>query len=137
MRTVEVTREVPATVVAVDRGLSPGTIIEAEGTFTVVDVEERAGGPTTVTGRAGGIQASFTFEPLEDGYRYRQEGDAGPFETMDTTLTRQRADAGSRLTARSSVSLGLPLSSVTDRLAGWKRRGELRRLLDSLGRELR
>jgi hypothetical protein len=136
MRTVEVTREVPATVVAVDRGLSPATIIEAEGTFTVVDVAERDDGLTTVTGRGGGIQAAFTFEPLEDGYRYRQEGDAGPFETMDTTLTRERADGGARLTARSSVSLGLPLAPVTDRIAGWKRRGELGRLLDTLAEEL-
>ncbi|MFC7018304.1 MULTISPECIES: SRPBCC family protein [Haloarcula] len=137
MRTVEVTRTVPATVVAVDRGLSPAAVIEAEGTFNVVDTTEHDDGRTTVTARASGLGATFTFEPLEDGYRYSQEGAAGPFEAMETTLTRDRADGGARLTARSSVSLGLPLPSVTDRLAGWKRRGELERLLDTLAVELR
>lgn len=135
MHTVEVSRDVPATVVAVDRVLSPASIIEAEGTFTVVDVDERADGPVMVTAQASGIQATFAFEELENGYRYRQEGDAGPFEAMETTLTRERADGGARLTARSSVSLGLPLEPVTDRIAGWKRRGELDRLLVNLAEE--
>ncbi|MFC6863184.1 SRPBCC family protein [Halomicroarcula sp. GCM10025817] len=137
MRTVEVTRTVPATVVAVDRGLSPAAIIESEGTFSVVEVTDHDDGTTTVSARASGLRATFTFEPLEDGYRYRQDGAAGPFEAMETTLTRDRADGGARLTARSSVSLGLPLPSVTDRLAGWKRRGELERLLETLAVELR
>lgn len=135
MYTVEVTRDVPATVVSVDRVLSPASIIEAEGTFTVVDVDERDDGSTMVTARASGIQATFAFDELDDGYRYRQEGDAGPFESMETTLTRERADGGARLTARSSVSLGLPLRGLTDRIAGWKRRGELDRLLESLADE--
>lgn len=135
MHTVAVSRDVPATVVAIDRVLSPARIIEAEGTFTVVDADERADGTAMVTARGGGIQATFGFEQLEDGYRYRQEGDAGPFEAMETTLTRERADGGARLTARSSVSLGLPLGMVTDRIAGWKRRGELERLLDTLAEE--
>jgi hypothetical protein len=30
------------------------------------------------------------------------------------------------------VSLGLPLAAVTDRVAAWKRRGELDRALDNL-----
>ena len=138
MRTVTASRDVPASIVAVDRALSPAAIIEAEGTFTVVDVAEREDG-ATVTGRASGITATFTFEPLEDGYRYEQEGEAGPFDHMETVLTRERATtgSGSRLTARSTVSLGLPLPALSDRVAGWKRRGELRRLLETLEDECR
>ncbi|MFB6108620.1 MAG: SRPBCC family protein, partial [Haloplanus sp.] len=63
---------------------------------------------------------------------YTQEGAAGPFDAMETRLVVAAADEGARVTARSSVSLGLPLAPVTDRVAAWKRRGELRRLLDTL-----
>jgi hypothetical protein len=39
------------------------------------------------------------------------------------------------VTARSAVSLGLPVPALTDRVAAWKRRGELERLLDGLAAE--
>jgi hypothetical protein len=76
--------------------------------------------------------AEFEFEPREDGYQYRQVGANGPFEAMETTLTYAASDHGSEVTVRSAVSLGLPLAAVTDRVAAWKRRGELKRLLAGL-----
>ena len=51
---------------------------------------------------------------------------------METTLTCEPENEGTRVTATSSVSLGVPPAVITDRIAAWKRRGELRRLLDAL-----
>jgi hypothetical protein len=51
---------------------------------------------------------------------------------MTTDLTVAAEDEGSRVTARSAVSLGLPVPALTDRIATWKRQGELKRLLDAL-----
>ncbi|MFB6309460.1 MAG: SRPBCC family protein [Haloarculaceae archaeon] len=127
MREVEVSRFVRATPAELERYLSPAAIIEHEGTFTVVDSDDGQ-----VTARGGGMEVVFAFEERDTGYRYRQVGDRGPFETMTTTLTYEPENEGSTVRARSSVSLGLPVASVTDRVAAWKRRGELRRALEEL-----
>lgn len=132
MREVERTRFVAAKPAELDRTLSPSALLEAEGTFTVVDTEAVDGGQR-VTARGGGVEAVFAFESRTDGYDYRQVGDRGPFESMETTLTYAARDHGSDVTVRSAVSLGLPLAAVTDRIAAWKRRGELDRLLDGIG----
>lgn len=113
MREVERTRFVDATPAELSRALSPITVFKAEGTFSVVETAETHG-ETRVTARGGGIVAEFAFE------------------AMETTLTYAASDHGSEVTARSSVSLGLPLAVVTDRVAAWKRRGELKRLLSGL-----
>jgi len=138
MREVEASRIVGVTPIEVRRHLSPATLIDYEGTFGVVDVSEGDG--TTVTARGGGMEVVFEFVPREDGYEYAQRGAEGPFESMSTRVTIERADGGdrgsTRVTMRSSVSLGLPLRSVTDRLAGWKRRGELERAFDRLAADL-
>ena len=135
MHEVEVSRFVGATLPAVERQLSPAAIIEYEGTFTVMDVEETGDG-WIVTGRGGGLlEARFVFEEREDGYVYRQAGDAGPFEEMETTIRLSRRDEGVEVTARSAVSLGVPLPLV-DRVAGWKRRGELKRALGRLAADV-
>jgi hypothetical protein len=63
-------------------------------------------------------------------------GDAGPFGEMWTELSWGNENEGTRVTARSGVSLGLPVRSVTDRIAAWKRRGELDRALDRLATDL-
>lgn len=131
MREVERTRFVDATPAELRRALSPATILEAEGTFTVVETAD-SDGETRVTARGGGIVAEFAFEAREDGYQYRQVGENGPFEAMETTLTYTASDHGSEVTAHSTVSLGLPLAVATDRVAAWKRRGELKRLLSGL-----
>ena len=133
MREVERTRFVDAKPAELDRALSPSAVLEAEGTFTVVDTEATEEGQR-VTAR-GGVETVFVFESRGDGYDYRQVGDRGPFESMETTLTYAARDHGSDVTVRSSVSLGLPLAAVTDRVAAWKRRGELDRLLDGIAAE--
>ena len=135
MHSVEVTRFVRATLPEVERRLSPATIVEYEGTFDVVDVEETAVG-WTVTGQGGGlIEARFDFEAREDGYVYRQAGDAGPFDEMETRIELARRNEGVDVTARSSVSLGVSLPLV-DRVAAWKRKGELKRALSRLAADL-
>jgi len=132
---VEVSRFVGATLPAVERQLSPAAIVEYEGTFTVMDVEETGDG-WIVTGRGGGLlEARFVFEEREDGYVYRQEGDTGPFEEMETTISLSRRDEGVDVTARSAVSLGVPLPLV-DRVAAWKRKGELKRALSRLAADV-
>lgn len=135
MRTVEVSRFVRATLPEVERELTPAAIVEYEGTFTVLDVEETADG-WVVTGSGGGvIEARFAFEERGDGYVYRQEGEAGPFEEMETRLSLARRDEGVEVTARSSVSLGVPLP-FADRVAAWKRKGELKRALSRLAADV-
>lgn len=136
MRSVEVSRFVRATLPQVERQLTPASIVEYEGTFSVVDVEETAAGQV-VTGQAGGrlIEGRFLFEPRDGGYAYRQEGDAGPFEEMETRISLARRDEGVDVTARSSVSLGVPLP-LADRVAAWKRRGELKRALERLAADV-
>lgn len=131
MREVERTRFVDATPAELERRLSPSTVLEAEGTFTVVETDDTAEG-TRVTARGGGMEAVFVFESLEAGLHYRQVGQSGPFEAMETTLSYTARDHGSEVTVHSTVSLGLPLTTITDRLAAWKRRGELERMLDGL-----
>jgi len=131
MRTVEASRFVQATRPVIERHLDPATILEYEGTFSVLDVEETENG-WLVTGSGGGVLgADFEFVATEDGYVYRQAGEAGPFDEMETELSIAARDEGVEVTLRSSVSLGVPLPLV-DRIAAWKRRGELDRALKRL-----
>ncbi|UPW01727.1 SRPBCC family protein [Halorussus gelatinilyticus] len=131
MREVEVSAFVPASPAAVQRALTPEAVVEYEGSFEVVGAEESDDG-TTVTAEATGLTMRLDFEERPDGLRYSQRGDEGPFDGMETTFSVEAENEGSRVTARSRVSLGLPLASVSDRVAAWKRRGELRRALDAL-----
>jgi hypothetical protein len=135
MREVTVTRFVPRSPPTVTRALTPEAMVEYEGSFEVRGVGDEAGA-TVVTAGARGVEFTLRFERTDDGLRYEQWGDAGPFETMETSVTVDPADGGSTVTARSSVGLGLPLPSVTDRVAAWKRRGELDRALDALAADL-
>ncbi|WP_049937572.1 hypothetical protein [Haloplanus natans] len=134
MREVEVSRFVRATPTAVERALTPATVVESEGSFTVRDVTEADDG-TLVTAGARGLELTLRFEERPCGLHYTQAGSAGPFDAMTTDLTVEAENEGSRVTARSAVSLGLPTPALTDRLATWKRRGELTRLLDTLADE--
>mgnify|MGYP000268302984 CR=1 FL=1 len=135
MREVEVDRFVAATAPEVERALTPDRVVEYEGSFRVLDVEERDGG-TVVTAGARGLTLSLRFEPTEDGIRYEQLGEAGPFDEMWTSLSWTRENEGVRVTAHSGVSLGLPLATLTDRVAAWKRRGELKRALGNLAADV-
>jgi carbon monoxide dehydrogenase subunit G len=135
MRELAVSRFVPAPPGTVERALTPATVVEHEGSFTVRDVTDADGG-TLVTAGARGLELTLQFEERADGLHYTQAGSAGPFDAMETDLSVAPEDEGSRVTARSAVSLGLPFPALTDRLAAWKRRGELDRLLDGLAAEL-
>ena len=131
MREVEVSRFVRATPTAVERVLTPATVVESEGSFTVRDVTDGEDG-TLVTAGARGLELTLRFEERPNGLHYTQAGSAGPFDAMTTDLTVAAENEGARVTARSAVSLGLPAPALTDRIATWKRRGELERLLDAL-----
>ena len=135
MREVEVSAFVPAPPAAVERALTPAAVVEYEGSFEVFEVEETDDG-MTVTAGATGLTMRLDFEERPEGLHYSQRGDAGPFDAMETTIAVEPEDEGSRVTARSAVSLGLPLPVVSDRVAAWKRRGELRRALDALAEDV-
>lgn len=130
MREVEASRFVMARPPAVHRVLSPERVVEAEGTFTVTAVEEIDGG-TVVTAAGPGMSVPLRFESREDGLWYTAEGEVGPFDHLETSVTVTPEGNGSQVTMRSTVSLNLPLPFV-DRVAGWKRRRELERALDDV-----
>lgn len=127
MREVERDRFVAATPREVERLLSPRNLVAWEGSFEVADVTSEAAG-TVVTATGPGMSFRLRFEALDAGYRYEQVGD-GPFESMETWVTVTAENEGSRVRARSAVALTLPLA---DRIAAWKRGGELDRLLDGV-----
>jgi len=131
MREVTVSRFVAADPAVVRRALGPAALVEYEGSFDVLEVEERDDG-TYVTAGTSAVGMVLRFREREDGYRYEQRGDAGPFDAMWTEVAVGSEDEGARVTATSGVTLGLPLAALTDRLAAWKRRGELERALDAL-----
>jgi len=131
MRSVEASRFVRAPPAAVERALTPRRIVEYEGSFSVREIEERDG-ETIVTAGGPGLELALRFEARERGYEYEQLGADGPLEAMETTLTYEPENEGTRVRASSSVSLGAPPAAIADRIAGWKRRGELDRLLDAL-----
>jgi len=134
MREITVDRFVAARPHEVTDALSPAAIVEFEESFNVLDIEERETG-TVVTAGARGLTLALRFESTDEGIRYEQVDDAGPLEEMWTELSWAPENEGTRVTARSGVTLGLPLAAVTDRVAAWKRRGELKRALRNLAAE--
>jgi len=135
MRDVERTRRVRGTPAEVLRLLEPTTVVDWEGSFDVFDVEtDGEPGETVVTAGGTGVKLRLRFTELDDGYRYEQLGDGGPFEEMTTRLRVEPEDEGSRVTARSSVAFGSRVP-FADRIAAWKRGGELDRLLDRIDAE--
>jgi len=130
MREVEAERFVAATPDALRRLLSPATLVESEGSF-VARGTRPDGDATVVTVAGGGLEFDLRVTETADGWRYEQAGQRGPFDAMETEVTVAAANEGSRIRAVSRVSLGLPIP-LADRVAGWKRRGELRRLLDAI-----
>lgn len=129
MREVERDRFVAATPEAVERLLSPRELVAWEGSFEVGSVTDAETG-TLVTATGPGMSFRLRFEALDAGYRYEQVGD-GPFDHMATWITVAPENEGSRVRVRSRVALALPLP-LADRVAAWKRGGELGRLLDGL-----
>lgn len=126
MREVEVARFVDAPPAVVERALSPVALLEAEGSFDVRDVEETDDG-TRVRVGGYGLELVFEFVEPESENAIEYVLVAGPLERLETTVAWAPENQGTRLTARSAVAVGGP--AVLDRLAAWKRRGELRRAL--------
>lgn len=137
MRTVETSRFVRAQPAAVERLLAPETIVRYEGSFTVRDVEERDDDWLVSAGTAT-LGLTLRFERLADGegFFYEQLTDEGPLDVMETTIRYEPEREGTRVTARSTVHMGLRPAALTDRIAAWKRRGELRRALKRLAADL-
>jgi hypothetical protein len=136
MREVETSRFVAAPPAAVARALTPAAVVEAEGSFDVREVappEDDAEGEaatTLVRAGRGGVSIVFAFEELPDGLRYAQR--EGPLEELTTTLSYRPENEGTRIDARSTVAVG---PWPVERLAAWKRRGELNRALRGLAEE--
>lgn len=124
-------RFVRATVKQVERVLSPARIVEFEGSFSAREEIELDDGVRVIAG-ASGLEMGLFFEKLENGYRYEQEGEAGPFEQMETTISYEPENEGVRISMNSTVSLGLFPRPLTDRVAAWKREAELERALDAI-----
>lgn len=139
MAEVAVSRAFAASQPVVARHLDPRSLVEMEGTFDVDTVTETDDG-WRVTASATGMRAEFDVRTFDDGdadgYVYEQVDDRGPFESMETTVSLAPEPDGTTVTMTSTVDLGLPLQAVTDRIAGWKRRGELERALDALARSV-
>ncbi|WP_435078502.1 SRPBCC family protein [Halococcus sp. AFM35] len=134
MREVSASRFVRATPAAVERALTPRALVEYEGSFTVYEVEDTEEGWLVIAGSRG-MELALAFEVRAEGLTYEQRGD-GPLEALETTVTYEPEDEGTSVRMRSRVSAGLPLPSITDRVAAWKRRGELRRALSRLAADM-
>ncbi|MDQ2051245.1 SRPBCC family protein [Natronolimnohabitans sp. A-GB9] len=130
MREVTVDRVVDATPAELSEWLDPPTIVRAEGSFDVAEVDDR-GDAVVVVASGPGMALPLRFEDRDGAIYYTQEGEQGPFEAMETWIELEDAPDGTRVRLRSSVSLAAPLP-FGDRIAAWKRNGELNRLLDAL-----
>lgn len=133
MRELERSRFVQLTPRELEGLLDPARIVDYEGSFSV-EATEDADEATLVTVSGPGLVFTLRFEPTDRGYYYTQAGESGPFEAMETWIAVEPENEGSRVSIRSAVSLDVPLP-FSDRLAAWKRRGELDRMLDRLAAE--
>lgn len=128
MRTVSVDHVVSRGPSVVARTLDPKSMIEYEGSFSVVELERRESDVlVVVTGR--GLTFTLRAEPLDAGLYYEQYEGGGPLDSMATTIRYEPTDGGTLVNATSEVSMGVPPAIVTDRIAAWKRKGELKRAL--------
>lgn len=130
MREVEASQFVQTYPKRIAGTLSPDTVLEAEGSFSIRDIDAD-GDRITVGGY--GVELVFEFVARDNGIEYDQV--EGPLETLRTTLTYEHENEGTRLTARSKVAA--PGPGFMDRLAAWKRRGELRRAVRGIAEEYR
>ncbi|OIB56769.1 polyketide cyclase [Natrialba sp. SSL1] len=157
MREVTVSRTIDVSPAALQKHLDPAAIVEAEGSFTVVDIDEdESAGTTTVVASGPGMQLPLEFEEREGTIYYTQAGERGPFSHMETWVEfesaaergqgqeqqqgqqhhdHQQQHSQTHLTLRSAVSLAAPFP-FGDRIAAWKRKGELQRALETFAAEL-
>lgn len=131
MREVTVSRVVDAAPTELSAWLEPATIVEGEGSFAVASVDER-GDATVVVASGPGMRLPLRFEDRDGTIYYTQESERGPFAAMETWLEWDPVEHGrTRVTIRSAVELAAPLP-FGDRIAAWKRRGELDDLLEAI-----
>ena len=136
MRTVEVSRVVDAPLSTVEEALDPATVIEYEGSFKIFDIDWHDDHWIVVAGGTG-LRLVLRFEERDDGLYYEQEEAEGqPLETMETTITYLPEGDRTQVTAVSTVSMGVRPAAVMDRVAAWKRKGELERALTSLAEDV-
>ncbi|MFB6127289.1 MAG: SRPBCC family protein [Halolamina sp.] len=136
MREVVVDRVVEASRPIVARALDPASVVEYEDSFDVRAVRDDDEGTLVVAD--GGRFVSLAYRFVDDGdaaRHYEMPGDDGPFSEMETWIRLTAVDDGTRVSARSTVGLDVPLP-FGDRIAAWKRRGELRRLLTNLAADV-
>lgn len=135
MREVTASRVVDVPAAALSAWLEPAAIVEAEGSFAVADVDEDDDA-TVVLATGPGMELPLRFEEHEDVIYYTQASDRGPFSHMETWLEYDPVDDGrTRVTIRSAVELAAPLP-FGDRIAAWKRNGELETALETIESEL-
>lgn len=130
MREVTVEGFVAESPTPVKRRLTPERVVAYEGSFDV-DRVESAGDATLVTATGPGLSMTLRFETREGRLYYTQEGETGPFAAMETWIDVSPENEGSRVRFTSAVELAAPLP-FGDRIAAWKRRGELKRALAAL-----
>lgn len=127
MKEIQKVATVPATPDEVKKELSPASIIEYTGTYTIEYWEKRDErlllGVTTEN-----IEMVLEFTELENGYRYRQNGEKGPFEKMSTSITVD-GDEIARVTIESKYTFGGVFSPVKDWLVAGLQSDELERIL--------
>ena len=81
------------------------------------------------------MELALSFAARDNGLTYEQRGD-GPLAHLETTIEYGPENEGTRVQRSSTVSAGLPVPVLTDRVAAWKRRGELRRALSRLAADV-
>lgn len=134
MREVSVEGFVGESPTPIKRQLTPERVVTYEGSFEVDTVEE-IDDHTVVTATGPGLVLTLRFETREGRLYYTQEGETGPFSAMETWIDVSPMNEGSLVTITSSVELAAPLP-FGDRIAAWKRKGELKRALENLKNDM-
>lgn len=134
MKEIEVSAVLDAPRAEVERKLSPRSIVDYAGTYTVQSAEESDG--TTILNVAGeNVEAVLEFTEFDAGYVYSQRRENGPFEEMHTSITVDE-NGGTRVTVHSEFTFGGLFSVLTDWLGTRIRRDEMERLLANLAQDL-
>lgn len=130
MKIVEYTSETPYSRTAAAAALSPQSIVEYEGTYDVISVEEKTA-QTIVRAASEQLKIVLEFEALENGYRYRQQDRHGPYKRMETTI-RLVDDDPTTVDIVSQFEFGGTLAFLKNWIGLTFRRREIERLASNL-----
>lgn len=148
MREVVVTAVLNVPGEAIEKRLSPASIVEYAGTYEVQSVQKREG-KTVVRGGFDQLEITLEFTDLEDGYEYSQVEGSGPFQEMHTWVTLEEggedvpseetirvpgleSDERTTVRVRSVYTFGGRFARLKDWIAESDRRTELQRLIGNL-----